>query len=173
MNLDDEKARLLQRDAEWAAVAGQGRDVDRIVSFWTDDAIVLPPGLPAVAGTAALREYVQSSLQIPGFRITWTSTDVRFSPDGKLAYMFSRNAVTVSDADGNPAKTTGRAVTVWRRDAGGEWRCAVDIWNAGPAEATTKYKQLHEELRSLQVALRSSGKLSDSQKKNWKLTSTR
>jgi ketosteroid isomerase-like protein len=23
-------------------------------------------------------------------------------------------------------------VTIWRREADGEWRCAVDIWNAEP-----------------------------------------
>jgi ketosteroid isomerase-like protein len=129
----DEKTRLLQRDAEWAAVASEGRDVERILGYWTDDAIVLPPGLPAVVGKAALGEYVRASFQIPGFRIAWTSTDVRFSPDGNLAYMFGRNTVTVNGADGRPATTAGRVVTVWRRDADGAWRCAVDIWNAEPA----------------------------------------
>jgi ketosteroid isomerase-like protein len=29
------------------------------------------------------------------------------------------------------ATTEGRAVTIWRREADDQWRCAVDIWNAG------------------------------------------
>src|SRR6266702_8752794 len=87
---------LLRRDAEWAAVSSRGRDVERILSYWTDDAVVLPPGLPAVVGKVALRDYIKSSLQIPGFRITWTSTDVTFSPDAKLAYMYGRNALTMN-----------------------------------------------------------------------------
>ena len=133
MNLEEEKVRLLRRDAEWASLASEGRDVEGMLAFWTDDAVVLPPGLPAVVGKAALREYVRASLQTPGFRITWTSTDVQFSPDGNLGYMFSRNAVTVAGPDGKPATTAGRAVTIWRRDYDGVWRCAVDIWNAEPA----------------------------------------
>ena len=133
MNLEAEKTQLLQRDAEWASAASEGHDVERILSYWTDDAVVLPPGLPAVIGKAKLREYVQGSMQIPGFRITWTSTDVTFSPDGNLAYMFSRNAVTMNGADGTPITTEGRAVTIWRREPDGQWRCAVDIWNAGPS----------------------------------------
>ena len=133
MNLNAEKERLLRRDGEWARAASEGHDVDRILSYWTDDAVVLPPGLPPVAGKAALRQYVEGSMQIPGFRITWESGDVKFSPDGQLAYMFGRNAVTVDGPDGTPQTTEGRAVTVWRREADGEWRCAVDIWNAGPA----------------------------------------
>lgn len=133
MDLASEKTRLLQRDAKWAAAASEGRDIDLILSFWTDDAIVIPPGLPSVVGRAALRQYVEGSMQIPGFRITWTSDDVTLSPDGQLAYIFSRNAVTMNAPDGTPATTEGRAVTIWRREADGEWRCAVDIWNAESA----------------------------------------
>lgn len=130
MDLTLERTRLLQRDSEWAAAASEGRDLERVLSFWTDDAVVLAPGIPAVVGKDALRQYVQGSVQIPGFRITWTSTDVTFSPDGNLAYLFSRNAVTMNAPDGSPKTTEGRAVTIWRREADGEWRCAVDIWNA-------------------------------------------
>ena len=132
MDLDAEKARLLQRDAEWARVACEGRDIDRILSYWTDDAVVLPPGLPTIVGKTALCRYVESSLQMPGFQITWSSADVVLSPDGNLAYMFSKNAVTVNGQDGTPVTMNGRAVTIWRRELDGEWRCAVDIWNAEP-----------------------------------------
>jgi ketosteroid isomerase-like protein len=127
---DLERTKLLQRDAEWAAAASEGRDLELVLSYWTDDAVVLAPGLPAVIGKAALRKYVQDSMRIPGFRISWTSTDVALSPDGKLAYIFSRNAVTMNGPDGAPATTEGRAITIWRRESDGEWRCAVDIWNS-------------------------------------------
>lgn len=133
MDLVAERTRLLQRDSEWATAASEGRDIERVLSYWTDDAVVLPPGLPAVVGKAALRQYVEGSMQIPGFRITWTSTDVTFSPDRNLAYIFSRNEVTMNAPNGMPATTAGRAVTIWRREPDGEWRCAVDLWNAEPA----------------------------------------
>ena len=132
MNLDKEKEELLRRDGEWSQVASEGRDVERILSYWTDDAIVLPPGLPAIIGKAALRQYVEDSLQIPGFKISWTSTDATVSADGDLAYVFSRNAVTFKGPDGKLVTTEGRAVTVWRREPDHEWRCVVDIWNAEP-----------------------------------------
>src|SRR5688572_11792477 len=111
MDLAAERTRLLRRDAEWAEAAAEGRDVERILSYWTEDAVVLAPGLPEVVGKESLRRYVEGSMQIPGFRITWTSEDATLSPDGNLAYMFSRNAVTMNDADGAPHTTEGRAVT--------------------------------------------------------------
>ena len=133
MDLTAEKERLIRRDAEWAKVASEGREVERILSYWTEDAVVMPPGLPSVVGKAALRQYVEGSMRIPGFRIYWESEDVTLSPDGQLAYMFSRNEVTMNAPDGTPMTTEGRAVTIWRREPDGEWRCAVDVWNAGPA----------------------------------------
>jgi hypothetical protein len=90
INLATEREHLLRRDAEWAEVALEGHDIERILSYWTDDAVVLAPGLPRVSGKAALREYVQGSNAIPGFAITWESKDAVLSPDGQLAYLFSR-----------------------------------------------------------------------------------
>jgi len=130
MDFNSEKKRLLERDAEWSRVASEGKDIDRILSFWTDDAIVMPPGFPSVIGKDALRRYVESSLQIPGFQIFWNSSDVKLSRDGNLAYMFSQNQVRMKGEDGNFFTIEGRAVTIWRRESDGEWRCAVDIWNS-------------------------------------------
>lgn len=134
MDLERERQRLLDRDAEWAALSSSGGDVERILSFWTDDARVLAPGLPALSGKAALRTYVEGALAIPGFHITWTTSEANLSPDGQLAYLLSTNSVTMPGPDGQPVTASGRAVTVWRRELDGNWRCAIDIWNAEPAE---------------------------------------
>lgn len=132
MNLETERKRLLERDAEWSKLASEGRDVERILSYWTDDAKVIPPNLPVVDGKEALRAYVEQSFQIPGFRISWSSSDAQFSPDGNLAYLFGTNSVTMEGPDGTPIRRDGRVVTVWRKEDDGQWRCAVDIWNGGP-----------------------------------------
>lgn len=133
MDLERERQRLLERDAEWAALSSAGQDVERILSFWADDAVVYPPGMPTVRGKAALRSYVQGALATPGFHITWTSSEATLSPDGQLAYVLSTNAVTMPGPAGQLATTRGRGMTVWHREPEGVWRCAVDIWNDLPA----------------------------------------
>ena len=134
MDLERERQRLLDRDAEWAAISASGRDIERILSFWTDDARVFAPGLPPFSGKAALRSYVEGALAIPGFHITWTTSAAALSPDGQMAYLLSTNTVTMPGPEGQPVSTNGRAVTVWRRESDGNWRCAVDIWNDGPSQ---------------------------------------
>lgn len=132
MDLERERKRVLQRDADWAALSSSGQDVDRILSFWTEDARVFAPGMPALSGKAALRSYVEGALAIPGFHITWTTSEASLSPDGQLAYLLSTNSVTMPGPEGQPVTTRGRAVTVWHREEDGNWRCAVDIWNDEP-----------------------------------------
>src|SRR5437899_4106419 len=82
-----EQASLLRRDAEWADLATAGKDIDKIVSYWSDDAVVAQPGQPVYEGKAAIRAYVTETLKIPGFKIHWVSEKPVFSADGTLAYM--------------------------------------------------------------------------------------
>ena len=127
-----ESRKLLRRDAEWADLASAGKDVERIASYWSDDAIIIPQGQPVIEGKAAIRAFVMSSLQIPGFKIHWVSERVSFSPDGKLAYMHGKNAMTLPGPNGALVTLAGRGVTIWRLEPDGQWRCVVDIWNDPP-----------------------------------------
>ena len=128
---DREKAEILRTDAEWAKVAESG-DLERILSYWSDDAVVFPPGIPSLVGKEAIRGYVAQSLQTPGFRISWKTSDVTVAASGDLAYGVGTNRVSFTGPDGKAVTIEGKAVTVWRKDAAG-WKCVVDIWNDLPA----------------------------------------
>jgi ketosteroid isomerase-like protein len=127
-----ESSRLAQRDADWSSLAFEGKDIERIVAYWSDDAHVLQPGLPPIEGKTAIRDFVTASLKIPGFKIHWVSEKPVFSPDGKMAYLLSAVETTAPGATGALQSTHGRSVTVWRRDGEGVWRCVVDISNDAP-----------------------------------------
>ncbi len=123
---------LLEVDRAWAAAASEGKDLERILSFWSDDATVFPPGSPVVQGKPALRSFVQQSLSTPGFHISWRSDKASVSADGTMGFTTGTNALTVPGPDGKVITIAGRSVSVWRRLPGGEWKCVIDIWNAGP-----------------------------------------
>ena len=122
---------LMKRDREWAAVATRS-DVEGILVFWTEDATVVPPSAPVIRGKAAIRDYVQKSLAIPGFKIQWNPESAAISADGTLGYTTGENAVTIPSSDGKFITIAGRYTTVWRRERAGDWKCVIDIWNSAP-----------------------------------------
>jgi uncharacterized protein (TIGR02246 family) len=124
----DLQAEILRVDAEWLTAA-QSRDVDRAVSYWADDAIVFPPGSPAVSGRAAIREFVVKSFRTPGFTISWKTATVTVSSSGDVAYATGSNRITFNTPDGKTATVDGKTVVIWRRQKDGAWKCVVDIWN--------------------------------------------
>ena len=130
-----ESQKLLQRDAEWADTAAAGKDVDKIVSYWSDDALVIEPGQPVYEGKDAIRAYVTASLKTPGFKIHWMSEKPIFSPDGKMAWMWGVDEMTVPGPNGALMTLHDRGISIWRRDPDGVWRCVVDIGNESPAAA--------------------------------------
>jgi ketosteroid isomerase-like protein len=126
------RAALLRADNEWAGLAASSKDVDRIVSFWTDDAAIYPPREAPLIGKAAIRSYVAESLNIPGFSITWKPSQAVVAAAGDLGYTTGTNAFTFPDAQGHLTTAHGRYLTVWRKSENGAWRCVVDFWNDAP-----------------------------------------
>ena len=125
--------KLLRRDAEWADLAAAGNDVDKVVSYWSDDAVLIFPGQPILEGKAAIRAYVAACFATPGFKIHWVSQKPTFSPDGKFAYMRGSDEATVPAPNGGTMTLHSRGVSIWRLDSDGQWRCVVDISNEEPS----------------------------------------
>jgi ketosteroid isomerase-like protein len=132
MNLESERAALMQTSRDWARTAASG-DLERTLSFWSDDAIVMPPGQPAVVGKAAIREFLLQAAAIPGFSISWEPEQATVANDADLGFMVERNRITMADPAGGVREQLGKAVTVWRKDPTGAWKCVVDTWNENPA----------------------------------------
>lgn len=132
VDLKAEEAAIMKADSTWSALASELKDVDRTVSYWSDDAVLIPPGQPIIKGKEALRKFVEDSKNIPGFSISWKSSEVHFSPDGKLAYMYGENLMSMNDSTGNKISIPGRGYTVWRKETDGNWKCVVDMWNSPP-----------------------------------------
>jgi ketosteroid isomerase-like protein len=133
-----ESAKLLQRDVEWADAATAGKDVEKIISYWADDAVVMEPGQPAVEGKQAIRAFVTASVNTSGFKIHWVSQKPTFSPDGKMAYMRGTDDMTVPGSTGAPLTLHLQGYSIWRMDADGQWRCVVDIATEAPTAAPAK-----------------------------------
>lgn len=124
---------LMQISREWSKYAATD-STDKILSYWADDAMVMSPGQPSIKGKNAIREMIEGTSKIPGFKISWQPLSVVVSKSGDFAYMIEQNQITVNDSLGNPITELNKSVTIWRKEDDGSWKNIVDMWNADPSQ---------------------------------------
>lgn len=130
VNVETERAALLETDRAWAAASGAS--VPEILSFWASDAVVMPPDTPPLRGHQEIRAYIEESLNIPGFSVSWTPEGADVAASGDLGYTHGRNEFSFEGADGEIVRITGRYLTTWRKQADGSWKCTFEVWNNDP-----------------------------------------
>jgi uncharacterized protein (TIGR02246 family) len=125
--------KLMQVSRDWSKAA-QTDSIDKILSYWADDAVVMLPGDDVIKGKQAIREMVEGSSKIPGFKISWVPISASVSKSGDMAYLIENNQVSTTDSTGKTITQYNKAVTIWRKEADGSWKNVVDIFNANPAK---------------------------------------
>jgi uncharacterized protein (TIGR02246 family) len=117
---------LMDTSRAWANSVATG-DVDTIMNYWTDDAVVVMPGEPVRKGQAEIRRYVEASLKTPGFAISWEPIEGAVSSSGDIGYLVERSRISFPDGHGGIAHQALHGVTVWRKQPDGSWKDAIDI----------------------------------------------
>jgi uncharacterized protein (TIGR02246 family) len=103
--------------------AVQRRDLERMASVYTANAIALPPGGPIVQGRENIKRLWGSALEEMGVKSVKIET-VDLQLVGDLACEVGRATL------GLPAGPSSvKFVVVWKKEDG-QWRVHRDIWNA-------------------------------------------
>jgi uncharacterized protein (TIGR02246 family) len=120
---------LRDLDDQWSATAG-AKDIEKTVSFYSEDAVVMPPNASVATTKEAIRKVWQDLLASPGLVISWKTTKVEVAKSGDLACLSGTYDLTMNDASGKPVDDHGKYVEVWEKQADGKWKCGTDIWNS-------------------------------------------
>jgi ketosteroid isomerase-like protein len=129
---------LRDLDAQWCKAA-QSNDLDKTVSYYADDAMVLPPNAAIATTPETIRNVWKDLLASPSLTISWKTTKVEVAKSGDMAYASGTYELTMNDATGKPVNDRGKYVEVWEKKAGGKWKCGVDTWNSDlPATPSEK-----------------------------------
>lgn len=105
------------------------RNLEHVVSFYADDAVLMPAAAPAIDDKAAIREEWDHVLAIPDFENESSLTRVEISDGGDLAYTSGTYVAKMRGEDGVQIREPGKWLTVWKRERDGEWRIVMDIYN--------------------------------------------
>jgi uncharacterized protein (TIGR02246 family) len=126
VNTKAEAEKVMQLSKDWSKAASTG-DVNKTVSYWADDAILISEGMPVLKGKEAIKKMVEGSFKMPGFRISWEPQEVVVSESGDMAYIIENSQVSYSDSTGKSITQNNKAVSIWRKQADGTWKNVVDI----------------------------------------------
>lgn len=124
-----DEAAVRKADEDWLKAA-QAHQVDPWVAFYSDDAVVLPPNDKLANTKEAIRKSISDLLTVPGLSIKWQLTKVEAAKSGELAYGYGTYELTMNDAKGKPMTDHGKILEIWKKQADGSWKCAVDTWNS-------------------------------------------
>ncbi len=101
--------------------------------WFAEDGVALENGKSAVVGKVAI---VKSANWDPKeYQLSWTPTDAAMGPSGDIGYTWGHFEGHSKDANGNPVTTSGRYITIWRKQPDGNWKVVLDAGANEPAEA--------------------------------------
>jgi ketosteroid isomerase-like protein len=101
--------------------------------WFAEDGVELSNGEAPVVGRVAI---VKSANWSPkNYQLTWTPTDAAMGPSGDMGYTWGHFEGHSKDANGNPVTTSGRYMTIWRKQADGTWKVVLDAGSNEPAGA--------------------------------------
>jgi ketosteroid isomerase-like protein len=119
---------LRELDSQWSKTAG-ARDLDATLAFYADDGVVMPGDAPIVSTKEAIRE-VWAPMPAPDAAVSWQVKQVEVARSGDLGYARGVYKLVMKDAAGEPTIEQGKFPEVWKKQADGKWKFAVDGFSA-------------------------------------------
>ena len=103
-------------------------DTDAMLSLFTPGTVFMPPDVPAITGTEAVRSWFEETFAGEGaFEYSVQTDDVKVAGDwaaGRGTYTFSS-----ASEEGEPTTNSGKWIILYERGADGSWRSASLVWN--------------------------------------------
>lgn len=128
VNQKKEVKRLIEANKAWAKAATP----EAFMSYIQKDALMMAPDKGVAQGHEAIGDLVGEFQSYPGFQITWEPQEAFVSSSGDLGYSIDKILVIFDGEDGKKVKLFEKGVTIWKKNASGDWKLAVDIWNVDP-----------------------------------------
>jgi uncharacterized protein (TIGR02246 family) len=115
--------------------AALDRDTDSYMSFLAEDVVLLGPGHEPLVGKESVGRFVAGALEA---FITETLDNREPVTSGALGFVWGTyDATFLAQEDDGEMRECGKHVFLWQRQAGGDWKLRLGIWNTMP-EAISK-----------------------------------
>jgi ketosteroid isomerase-like protein len=120
------EAAIRDADLAWSKAAA-AKEVDKIVSYYTDNASSFVDRGPTATGKDAIRGQWEE-LFMMGYSINWQPTKVEVAQSGDLGY--SQGTYEEMTTEGKGSSNRGKYVVIWKKQADGAWKAVSEIANS-------------------------------------------
>lgn len=111
--------------------AASAKNADGVVALYDQDAVMVPPNADMVNGLEGVRGYRFGFITTPGVELRFELLDAGVSASADMGWSLALTHITINRPDGTVGTELIRDFHVWRKQADGSWKLAVDIWNSG------------------------------------------
>ena len=123
---------IIRKNAVDLAAAFNAKEVDKVIGFYADNSVFMPPNAPLLRGRDPLKSFYADL-------IAKGATDLRLEPEevsgsGPIAYASGTYSVTFADG---ASRDRGKYLLVLRNLAG-TWRTEKTIWSSDLPPAPTQ-----------------------------------
>ena len=105
-----------------------GKNPDKLATYYSDDAVLMVPGMAPAAGKDAIHTMLNGMVADPALSLKFQSSRVDAAKSGEFAY--SQGSYTLTMTDPNTKQLVndhGSYVTVYHKQADGSWKVVSDI----------------------------------------------
>jgi len=113
----DEAVKIANSTADWEAYTKL---------YYAQDAIVNGPNAPAVKGHDAIVTMFKSLPALNDFKFEV----LEINGAGNIAYIHGKYTMVLNPPGGKPMSDKGKYVEIWKRQADGSWKVAIDTFNS-------------------------------------------
>ncbi len=123
----DDTAAIRNSDKHWSEAVEQ-KNLEKTLTFYADDATVLPFNAPKAEGRENIRQLWHHLFQSPGFHLRFAPVKIAVAKSRDMAYEVGTFELTMNGPDGAPSISPGKYVVVWKKQ-NGKWKAVADIFN--------------------------------------------
>lgn len=129
-----EEKTLRELDAQWSKAA-VAKDLDATLAFYADDAVVMPGDAP-IADTKQAIHDLWAPMMAQDIAVSWQVNQVEVAQSGDLGYARGVYQMATKDNAGKTTTEHGKLLEIWKKQADGKWKCAIDNFSADAPPAS-------------------------------------
>ncbi len=121
---------LMRIDSAFSAYSVKNGINDAFINYISDDGVLLRPKHNPIVGKDSVVKLL-SNKKTSNMSMQWKPSDAYVAKSGELGYTYGVYELSGTGPKGNPIRSSGTYVSIWKKDAAGNWKLALDSGNEG------------------------------------------